>query len=317
MTPKLTIIIPCYNCEQTLREAVESCYTQGFSIDEFEIVMVDDGSSDGTRELLEKLSSEYSNVRLFFHEKNKGGGAARNTAVANAKSDVIFCLDSDDILPPQTLSKMLSFLKQKQADGVTIHHSVNFRGDNTNDIDHIVTMSYVGEQIPFVSLLQKGEIRSGVYQVFMFTKEAFYRAGQYPTNHAFDTQGFAWRFLVANLKAYTCPNTTYLLRVHYKESYYLQEYNQGKVNYNWQKIFLEHRQMFKPGVLKFIENYNLRDFTKNIFDELKKIDNPFLDDYKNLLGQSKLNQINPTQERPIRRSGLYGIFLRIKHKLHL
>ena len=50
--PKLSITIPCYNCEKTLREAVESCYKQGFENEnDFEIVMVDDGSKDGTREL--------------------------------------------------------------------------------------------------------------------------------------------------------------------------------------------------------------------------------------------------------------------------
>ena len=313
MSPKLSIIIPCYNCEKTLREAVDSCYVQGFSENEFEIVMVDDGSTDETRELMKRLAEEHANLHLFFHEKNKGGGAARNTAVANSKSEVIFCLDSDDLLPPNTLDKMLNYLHKKQCDAVTFNKSINFIGRNTNNISHIVTMTKPGEQIVFEDLFQTPDKMCGLYQVFMITKKAFIKTGGYPTHHGFDTQGFAWRFLSANLVAYTCPNTSYLLRVQFKESYYLREYNSGKNNFNWQAIFIENLPLFEDSIQKFIKNFDCRDFTRDIFTELLTQTKILRDNYQELIGNS-LNRdtVIVQTKKPISRNSLFGFYLRAK-----
>ncbi len=109
---KLSIIIPCYNSAKTLEEALTSACAQELSIP-FEIVMVDDNSEDNTRELMKKLAGEYKNIRYFFHDTNKGGGATRNTAVAKSTGDLIFCLDSDDILTPGMLGKMVNMLLEK------------------------------------------------------------------------------------------------------------------------------------------------------------------------------------------------------------
>ena len=84
---ELSIIIPCYNCENTLREAVESCYIQGFREDEFEIVMVNDDSKDATSLVMKELASEHSNIRTHYHDTNQGGGATRNTATKISSSE--------------------------------------------------------------------------------------------------------------------------------------------------------------------------------------------------------------------------------------
>ena len=190
---KISIIIPCYNCAKTLREAVASCYVQ--KLDNFEIVMVDDGSADNTKEIMQKLASKHPEIKLFYHDKNKGGGATRNTAVKNSTGEIIFCLDSDDVLPASTLSKMLSFMEEKQCDGVTIHKSIKFSGDNVNNIHHVDVSPYSEEKIQLASLFSKNKEFSPLYVNFMYTKSAFNRTGGYPTSHGYDTQGFAWRFL--------------------------------------------------------------------------------------------------------------------------
>jgi glycosyltransferase involved in cell wall biosynthesis len=316
MRPKVSIIIPCYNCEDTLQEAVVSCYSQDLSDTDFEIVLVDDCSKDHTREKMTELAAKYPNIRLFFHDENKGGGATRNTAVENSLSDVIFCLDSDDLLPPRTLAKMLSFLTEKQCDGVCFHHSINFRGTDTTDISHIVTMARPGEKIVFTDLFQRDGQMCGLYQVFMITKDAFWKAGGYPNNHGFDTQGFAWRFLASGLTAYTCPEATYLLRVQFKESYYLREYNDGKKNFNWQKIFLEHIDLFDPETQTFIKNFDCQDFTRDIFAELLTQKKVLRDDYTDYLGNlPTYDTVTEHGRKPIKRNSLIGWYLRIKNRI--
>ena len=79
MSHKLSIIMPCYNCTATLEEALASIYTQELEMP-FEVVMVNDGSTDGTGQLIEELARRYAHIRYVSHDRNRGGGAARNNA---------------------------------------------------------------------------------------------------------------------------------------------------------------------------------------------------------------------------------------------
>lgn len=264
---RVSIIIPCYNCEATVREAVASCFRQG--IEGFEIVMIDDCSTDRTWEILEELSQMHPEVRVSQHDRNRGGGAARTSAVALAKSATIFCLDSDDLLADGTLATMLNFMKEKGCDGVGVHHSVKFNGTDVSNVEVTHTFARAGERILLNDLLERDGLCS-LYSTFLFSKEAFVRAGGYPTEHGFDTQGFAWRFLTSGAKAYTCPDTTYLHRVNFHESYYLREAAAGRVNYNWFEIFDEHFHLFSAPLQEVLLYFNYRDITSNIFEVVRK-----------------------------------------------
>ena len=279
MNPKLSVIIPCFNSAGTLEEAVSSCYIQGLGKD-FEIVIVDDASTDNTKGVMRALAEKHPEVKLFFHEKNKGGGAARNTAVQNAAGDLIFCLDSDDLLGEGTLKKMLDLQISKKADGVGVSDSVKFRGRNIRDISFTNRLSHAGERIPFENLLQKDGALCSLYSTFLFTKEAFSVAGGYPTDHGFDTQGFAWRFLANGLSAYTCPGTTYLHRIDFHKSYYLREYEAGKINHNWFKIYEEFLFLFDEGTRKDILDFNLNDPVHFLNTFIEKRSDIFINDYR-------------------------------------
>ena len=109
MYKKLSIIIPCYNSEETLEEAVLSLNTQKFTTPH-EVVIVNDGSTDKTEQLIISLAKNNSNIKYIAHESNKGGAIAFNTAIENSTGDVIFCLDSDNVLAPDTLPRMFVFM---------------------------------------------------------------------------------------------------------------------------------------------------------------------------------------------------------------
>lgn len=315
MEKLLTVIIPCYNCEKTLRAAVASCYTQGFSVEEFEIVMVDDASTDGTRSIMTELAQQYSNVRTFHHSNNQGGGAARNTAVAHSQAKVIFCLDSDDLLPPQTLAKMLAFLLDKQCDGVCFNHLVRFRGSDINDIDYIETYTANNQPIAFSSVLQKDNARCPLTIVFMFTREAFNKTTGYPTHHGFDTQGFGWRFLSSGLTAYVCPGSSYLQRIHFTTSYYLREYEAGKVNHHVREILMEHLPLFTTEARTLIDSFDYSDFTRNIGSELLGLTQILIDGYEQKLGTLTYSNHPSIPYKAIRRNSLTGILLRLLSRI--
>ena len=315
MTPEIkkleiSIIIPCYNCEPTLRAAVESCFVQGFSTDEFEIVLVDDRSSDGTTTLMETLAHEHPNIKTYFHEVNQGGGATRNTATSHTSSDLVFCLDSDDILSPNMLLKMVGMQKETGADGICIETSIKFRGTDVTDVAFITTFSYPSALIPRESLLQYGEIKCPLYSTFLYTKKAFAQVGGYPTTHGFDTQGIAWRFFAHGLNAYTCPDTIYYHRVHFNESYYLRERNAGRVNINWKKIFLENNALLSDEAFQLVKDFNERDFTYDIMGGLKKLPQVFT----NTPAERVVDIEHLVANTSVSHSSFRGLFYRIRSR---
>lgn len=95
--PAITVIIPCYRAAATLRRAVNSALRD--APENLELLLVDDGSPDGTGALCDALAGEDPRVRAL-HRKNGGAGAARNTGLAAATGDWVLFLDADDELLP-------------------------------------------------------------------------------------------------------------------------------------------------------------------------------------------------------------------------
>lgn len=93
----LSVIIPLYNNARFLRQCVESLYKQGIDDSCFEVIIVDDGSTDGGEILADKIALEYDNIKVL-HQKNAGPGAARNTGMAIARGEYIHFVDADDFL---------------------------------------------------------------------------------------------------------------------------------------------------------------------------------------------------------------------------
>jgi glycosyltransferase involved in cell wall biosynthesis len=314
MSIRLSIIIPCYNCADTLRSAVATCYTQGLSHDEFEIVMVNDCSTDTTAVVMNELARQYENIRTVSHEKNRGGGATRNTAIEHTEAEVIFCLDSDDLLPPNTLSKMLAYLEQKKCDGVCFEKSIKFRGNDVSAVECIDQFPFTEAGVPFESLIEWPA--SPVMVVFMFTKQAWRNVNGYPTHHGFDTQGFGWRFLSAGYKVLVCRDTTYLHRVKYKQSYYQREYNAGKTNYHLRAILEEHALLFTEEANAFVRSFDCTDFTRDLGSELFKRKSILVKNYQQLFGTlSYDNTPRQTTIKFVSRHSPRGIVKRIRAKI--
>ena len=95
--PKISIISTVYNTGPYLRPAVESILAQTFT--DFELLLVDDGSHDGSAAVCDALAQEDARIRVF-HQPNGGPAHARNTGLDNARGDYIGMVDSDDLIEP-------------------------------------------------------------------------------------------------------------------------------------------------------------------------------------------------------------------------
>ena len=100
---RFSIIIPAYNAEAYLQRCLDSIFSQEF--DDFEVIVINDGSSDGTSVLLDGYTSKHSNLHILS-QNNQGMATARNRGLDAAQGDYILFVDSDDELMPHALSNL-------------------------------------------------------------------------------------------------------------------------------------------------------------------------------------------------------------------
>src|SRR5260221_13463342 len=106
--PKVTIIMPTFNRAWIIERAIRSVLAQTFN--DFELLVVDDGSTDDTQEKLQKIQAQDPRIKIIKLETNQGAPAARNAAIAQAQGEIIAYLDSDNVWYPTNLEVMLEEL---------------------------------------------------------------------------------------------------------------------------------------------------------------------------------------------------------------
>lgn len=163
-SPLFSIIIPTYNTKKYITQCVESFTKQNF--DDYEIIICDDGSTDGTIELLKKLKNSYKNVIIEFNE-HIGAGAARNEGIKLSKGKYIYFCDSDDYVTDDFFVVLCNEIKNNEPDilffnyNEIINENINDTVDKKNIVDKydfFHTNSCIWSSIYKKSLLIENEI---------------------------------------------------------------------------------------------------------------------------------------------------------------
>lgn len=133
---KVSVIMPMYNVEKVMARSVQSLFNQ--TLKGFEVVFVDDCSSDNTGEELRRIISGYDrediSLKIVRHDSNKGVAAARNTGLDNAEGEYVYYLDSDDYFNEEALEVMYEAAKKSGADVVGCEWLLSFE----NNARHMV-----------------------------------------------------------------------------------------------------------------------------------------------------------------------------------
>lgn len=111
----LSIIVPIYNVERYLRKCVDSLLRQDLSTEEYEIILVDDGSPDRCGVICDDYASKYENIRVI-HRENGGLSAARNSGIEVAQGKYIQFVDSDDYLDPNVMKTLVDKIESGNLD---------------------------------------------------------------------------------------------------------------------------------------------------------------------------------------------------------
>ena len=138
---KVSVIIPIYNVEEYLEECLQSVVDQ--TLEDLQVIMVDDGSLDGSTDIAKKFASRYDHFE-YVRQVNGGLGNARNTGVKYAKGKYIIFLDSDDIVPDDAYEKM--YLAAEKNHSEMVVGSVarfNSKKDHVSNLHEIAFRKYI------------------------------------------------------------------------------------------------------------------------------------------------------------------------------
>lgn len=121
-TPRVSVVIPAFNAKKWIAEAIDSVMAQSF--EDYEIVVVDDGSTDGTEQALRDLVRS-KRIR-YFRQQNSGVSVARNRGVQESRGELIAFLDADDLFHPQKLRQQVALFDQYPDLGFVHSHFEKF-----------------------------------------------------------------------------------------------------------------------------------------------------------------------------------------------
>lgn len=163
--PLVSIIIPCFNSQKFIEETIQSVQKQSY--ENWEIIVVDDCSSDNTVALILEMVKNDNRIQFFQLNKNSGTGVARNLGVSNANGRYISFLDADDLWKPEKLKKQINFLTTNKVPFTfCFYDCIDEEGELLNKrVEAPLTLSY--KQLFFCNYV--GNL-TGIYDVNYFGK---------------------------------------------------------------------------------------------------------------------------------------------------
>lgn len=122
MNKKASILINTFNHEKYIEECLESCLNQNYSKELFEIIIVDDSSTDKTQQILQRYKSNYSLIKLILSKENLGQGETIRKGLEASKSDYLILLDGDDFMHKDRLNKVIDTFEANEDVGIIVNN---------------------------------------------------------------------------------------------------------------------------------------------------------------------------------------------------
>lgn len=140
---KISVIVPCYNCEKTIEKCLDSLFSQTYN--ELEVIAVDDGSSDNTLNKLKKIAQKDSRLKIY-HQENSGPSSARNLGLSKATGEFVGFIDSDDFIRKDAYEKMIQCACEQQADLIICDYICVYPDNKQTVMRHVLPRELVGHK---------------------------------------------------------------------------------------------------------------------------------------------------------------------------
>ena len=214
----LSFVIPVHNMERYLDRCLESVLRQKCS--EYEILLIDDGSTDSSGKICDRYSEKYPQIRVI-HQKQSGLSAARNAGIREARGEYFFLLDSDDMIVEGTVP----FLMEKCKDGadvIAFEHQLFYTEDEIGhrraefSLSQYTKEDYDGKR--YLQAVLSGAVLSGqFYQWSAWTycyKTSFFKEHgfQYPVGRNYEDLSLTWKVIIKAQSVSVLPMVIYAYR---------------------------------------------------------------------------------------------------------
>ncbi len=210
----VTVIIPVYNVKPYLREALESVIRQTYQ--NLEILIVDDGSRDGSGEICDEFAARDGRIRVI-HQENRGLSAARNAGLRVMTGQAVMFLDSDDAFHPRIVQTLLEAMNREQADVVMCKFS-NYYTQNAMDpetADRKLAVPSIPEgaydRIQALQALAERKINVSVWNKLY--RRALWETIRFPDGHIFEDLDVTFRMFDQTQSVYVVGQSLYLYRI--------------------------------------------------------------------------------------------------------
>lgn len=161
---KLSILVPVYKAERYLEECLRSLFEQDIPMETYEVVAVDNGSPDGSADIIKRLQKEYTNLRLVTLKENQLPSGGRNAAMDAAKGKYIMFVDADDYLYPNVLGRLIKEIEKEDLDFVHFSNDTLCEGKITKEPSLATTPVMTGASLYFEDIKTQGVSWSKIYK---------------------------------------------------------------------------------------------------------------------------------------------------------
>lgn len=245
---KLSFILPCYNCANTVLESLDSIYNQKLNID-FEVVCTEDGSTDDTKKVLEKYKKEkHQDLKIFYHPRNMGEALSANTCAINTRGDIIFRLDADNVLEDGSIQPLINLLEETGEGAASFSFYKNFYvlGKETGKWIYRHNNGFCD----FTNVITNNSVppASGNY---LFTKESYIKSGGYPVGHGMASWGFGFRQLANGYRIAILNNSFYWHRLS-PDSEWWRGQARNTNDIDCKNFVLEYKDLFTEESVKWL-----------------------------------------------------------------
>jgi len=232
----ISFVIPAFNASGTLAEAVDSIFAGNFEKGD-EVIIVNDCSKDGTLAVAESLAAKYApSVTVISNPENKGCPASRNVGIARAKNELIFNLDSDNVLASGNIAKLKEALIREKADAAVFGEQRCFPATTAH-----VTHVWISNPGTFTL----ADILAGIANQasggnYLYRKETWKKIGGYWEygKGMHEAWGFTLKMLLGGAKYVAVPDASYFHRYSHQSLFVRESGNSGEAE-RVSKLFIQ------------------------------------------------------------------------------
>jgi glycosyltransferase involved in cell wall biosynthesis len=247
MEPRLSFIVTAYNSAGFLSDALDSALAQELDVP-CEIVVVDDASTDETPGLIADYERRHPDVIVSGHnEQNLGGGGTRNRAIALSRGELLYVLDSDNVIPAGMTQAVLDALRDSGLEAASIERLEFFTGE-PGDGAHAWPLLHEGGISSLRHMFESGAVPAS-HGNYAFTRNLYDAVHGYEEERgAMESWTFGLKHLLKGFDVAIAPGTFYFHRVGREDSEWMVDAKRGLNDANGIAVLHEHLDELPPDL---------------------------------------------------------------------